>query len=763
VFERCWTANDNLPLVHKRTLRAYTSRVPRRVLRSPCLALLCVLPSVLTICHAKDPDGTVHTLSKAEVEAGLKGWKKQDLENVITEAAQAEVCERFQRQVKAKQTRRHTEKEDRKQSKAAECKIPAHSPVDLPSAPPSKRQRITRSVTPALAPTTSAAAASSSAAAAAASSSSAASHPAFNLLPFAVSAIPVDGAHFRLSAVPNSWRPDRLPDGFDALSPFMGFGYRYLRTIPFAPINYKLALISPEQQDQQYNRDWITWTQQQTKAPPGLTQQTEQEFWQLAGDGNTTRMHFKDMEQWYHAQRGASNEAIKLKPSKNKDTHIQRVHNPWRFAQIETKAENTVRGLEAVEAQFHALKVPISANPQQQPQQASLLTPDVTDQLHRAWRHRHCDRNSQVCVADQPAPEEHQHWIPDCTVFHPVNFNYLSSHPKNLLSILPHYCRFTWIRVRDGKTYTSTIEHTMYEFSGMTSGSWYVKCGDDFFYLHIEQLSTWFANFCHEGAMRWYFIAWTEIDGIVRTMLKALARQTHNTNNQAMMDSISALAANPAAEPQLRNLIRMLILGKRCLPSIDALRAEGVQVDIVDQYAGQMVMGDGVVFHQGRSLTPSNVHEAINFIPITWLLTGLPELLATLKDFEQFPAAYEAIKQSKWSWITDQLKQESFLFAHVLVPMEWSFCFLSLLQEDLEKYIKQRADAASPASRFDYSSLSEPQCKLALKQIEQCIDKLCNSDSLYKFYKLCFKSDATLQQGNKLQQGSVSPLSALTL
>ena len=714
----------------------------------PHLVVALACAAVLNVCHSKDPDGTMHVLSKGDVEAGLKGWKKSDLQSVKSEEKQAEVCAQFKVKVKVEQQTRRSRAEESKQRRSSQRNPQPTSPTQLsesPSAPPNKRQRTTRGFTAA-----SAASSSSSAASAAVST--------FDLLPFDASAMPADGAHFRLSAVPNEWRPDRLPDRADGLSPFMGSAYRYLRNIPFAPINYKLALIAPKMEDQQYNAEWISWTQQQQKREAPLVKQLEEdEFWTLAAQGDTTRMHFKDMEQWYHAKRGASNEDIKFKPEKKKTTHMQRVHNPWRFAQIERQADQSVRDLDAVRVQLDALHVPAICA--QQPHRTSLVSADMAGLLGRAWTHRLCDRNSKECLADKPAPEEHQHWIPDCTVFHPVNFSYLPSHPKNLLSLLPHYCRYTWIRLSDGKTHIE--QHSMYEFAGLTSGSWYVKCGDDFFYLHIEQLSTWFANFCHEGAMRWYFIAWTQLDGIVRAMLKALARQSPSKVTKEMADSIAALAANSEAEPELRNLIRMLILAKRCLPSIDDLRAEGVQVDIVDQYAGQMMMGDGIVFHQGRSLTPSNIHEAINFIPITWLVRGLPELLATLTDFEMFPAAFKAIQQSKWAWITEQLGRECFLFAHVLVPMEWSFCFLSLLQADLQQHLKQEDDDASPPSRVDYSSLSRQECQVALDQLEQCLDKLCHSDNLYEFYKMAFPTDEMLLGNFRLQLASVGTVPAL--
>lgn len=679
----------------------------------------------------------MHVLSKGDVEAGLKGWKKQDLEDVKSPEEQEEVAARFRTKVKLEQQNRRNNAEEKKQTKTSKR---AKSSPTLDS----KRQRTKDGFE-------ASSAASSSAAAA---SSAAAPSSAFDLLPFDSSALPADGDHFRLSAVPNEWRPDRLPDRSDGLSPFMGGAYRYLRNIPFGPINYKLALVSPKTEDQQYNAEWISWTQQQALAPPKLKQPDEQDFWKLAAQGDATHLHFKDMEQWYHTERGSSNEAIKYKPDKkNPNTHIQRVHNPWRWAQIEKQAEHSVRDLDAVRVQLEALHVPALCA--QSSRRTSLVSADMADLLGRAWTHRDCDRNNKKrCEAGKP--EEHQHWIPDCTVYHPVNFSYLSSHPKNLLSILPHYCRYTWIRAKDGKTHVE--QHSMYEFSGLTSGSWYVKCGDDFFYLHIEQLSTWFANFCHEGAMRWYFIAWTQLDGIVRAMLKALARQAPSKVTTDALKSINALAADSKAEPELRNLIRMLILGKRCLPSIDDLRAEGVQVDIVDQYAGQMVMGDGIVFHQGRSLTPSNVHEAINFMPITWLLRGLPELLATLKDFEMFPAAFKAVQQSKFAWITDELGLEGFLFAHVLVPMEWSFCLLSFLQQDLQQHL-QVADGlndSSQRSRFDYSSLSQQECQLASKQIEECLDMLCNSDNLYEFFRLAFPTDANIKGNFRLKLASVS-------
>ena len=560
-------------------------------------------------------------------------------------------------------------------------------------------------------------------------------------------------AHQRLSTTSSSWHPNHMHAGCS--SPFLGHAYRYLRAIPFGPINYKLTTVCTLNKDQQFVRDWISWNAHQAQlecGPQGaLEQDSDELFWQrvrAAGQHPFSVLHFKDMEQWYHSPWNATNDALKTK-----DKTVQRVENPWRKAEIESFVDRhglTTRllGLPAVEAQFKALGVlPEAAG-------APALDMATAALLRLAWKHRHCDRTSlKVCAAS--ALGEHLYWIPDCTVFHPANLNYLCAHPNNLMTVLPQYCRYTWVNPNQ-KGATDQLD--VYDFSGLASSSWYAKGRDDFFYLHIEQLSMSFANFCHEGAMRWWFIPFDQLHLIARVVLRCICSQHICSAEESVTILARIELLNDAAKAaSVLNLMKMLIIGKRCLPPIADLLALGVTVQEVTQHAGQMLVGDGIVFHQGRSLTPSNVHEAINFIPESWLLRGLPELLQTLETFEQFPAAYlEVAADAEWNWITKHQSKDSFLLAHVIVPMEWSFCFLSLLRNDIANFLEDPA-----SSRFNYTILSvgSSQTQKVVDQLDTCIAKLCSSEKLYEFYKLAWPTDITLNRGNMLKLGSIQIVS----
>lgn len=152
-------------------------------------------------------------------------------------------------------------------------------------------------------------------------------------------------------------------------------------------------------------------------------------------------------------------------------------------------------------------------------------------------------------------------------------------------------------------------------FAGFSSPSWYVKQRNSFFCMHVEQLFAPFYNYCYSGGTTWW---------VVRREDRARLDAYLVERAKAEYGVTGALSAEQEAA------VKGLLFTKLVYLHRDDLLKAGVRLSEVQQVGGTVVIGDGDLVHFGRCTLGENANstnEAVNFLPIQWLSTGLPRLL----------------------------------------------------------------------------------------------------------------------------------------
>ena len=66
-------------------------------------------------------------------------------------------------------------------------------------------------------------------------------------------------------------------------------------------------------------------------------------------------------------------------------------------------------------------------------------------------------------------------------------------------------------------------------------------------------------------------------------------------------------------------------------------------VTVVDQHEGMLFTGSGDLMHFGRTTSTRAMHEATNYFPVQWLVTGPPICLALLGLFKTIRCDHSAL------------------------------------------------------------------------------------------------------------------------
>lgn len=158
-------------------------------------------------------------------------------------------------------------------------------------------------------------------------------------------------------------------------------------------------------------------------------------------------------------------------------------------------------------------------------------------------------------------------------------------------------------------------------FGGFTSPSWYMKSPGSFFCLHVEQLSGPFYNLCYEGGTTWWVVQRED-----RQKLDSYIVQ----KAKEWFDVPAGLQLSAAEQAAMAGLLYT----KRIIfhPADLAGAGIGFRLTEVRQEADMVVAGMGVLVHFGFTAVPDDlpitaarsVNEAVNFLPLQWLETGLP-------------------------------------------------------------------------------------------------------------------------------------------
>jgi len=162
-------------------------------------------------------------------------------------------------------------------------------------------------------------------------------------------------------------------------------------------------------------------------------------------------------------------------------------------------------------------------------------------------------------------------------------------------------------------------------FPGFSKPSWYVKTPGSSFCMHVEQLFAPFYNLCYRGSTTWWVVRREDSEKLNEYIVMRARKWYDVPTDERLLD-------------EERKAIAGLLYTKHVVFHPDELVAAGIRVTELTQEKGRIVIGAGDVVHFGMATVPPgylrqtgvtgrSVNEAVNFMPIDWLTSGLPLLV----------------------------------------------------------------------------------------------------------------------------------------
>jgi hypothetical protein len=161
------------------------------------------------------------------------------------------------------------------------------------------------------------------------------------------------------------------------------------------------------------------------------------------------------------------------------------------------------------------------------------------------------------------------------------------------------------------------------DFPGFLTASWYFKVAWSFFRAHMEQLFGPSLNFCYQGSTTWWCIKRKDLKRYEAFLIKYI-KTCYQMDRQNEWDK------------EEDRLLLALLYAKRTFIDPRILKANNIEVFQLNQTAGDAVMLDGDIVHLGVCCDDVSVNEAINFLPVSWLVRGLSHL----NDWVQWMESY---------------------------------------------------------------------------------------------------------------------------
>jgi hypothetical protein len=287
------------------------------------------------------------------------------------------------------------------------------------------------------------------------------------------------------------------------------------------------------------------------------------------------------------------------------------------------------------------------------------------------------------------------------SIQNPLNTNLFSHHPASLLSLLP---RFTVVPKPSGSP-----EWSPCSFSGVDRPFSYASVNGNFFHLHREQMMFPFWNACWSGEKIWYLIPESEQQKLERYVI-----QEYKCRNPHLA---------PTSEREDRLLLALLYAKHTCFFDPEDLIAHGIQVLRVVQRENEVITARGTVFHWGVTAHHYAINEAINYVPINWLVSGLPQLLIYIQWLMEYVRYKPACMHSQLRSILNGRIEG--LLAHN-VPRVWALAFIHYVREDLQLFV------SGNKSKLMYD-FTEIQCTQIVTNLE-ALELELNKVELIQFY-----------------------------
>ena len=265
---------------------------------------------------------------------------------------------------------------------------------------------------------------------------------------------------------------------------------------------------------------------------------------------------------------------------------------------------------------------------------------------------------------------------------------------------------------RDRRNLLRILPASARQFPGFLTASSYCKGVGSFFCAHVEQLFAPFYNFCWKGSTTWWAVVKADWGHFERFFI-------HYAKAHYKLDGGRPMTGEE------ESLLLALLYAKRAFIDPRLMMACGLRVFHIEQRAGDVVVGEGEVVHLGMCTDSHSENEAINYIPVSWIKTGLPRLLewvqwlcntyirlhiTTEVGVSDVPGAFEVVFHP----LVCQL-------VSVHVPRVWTLEFLRQLGISLRHHlqpVKGRAKGTAAGKGVDYSELAPAVMQKAAAQCE---------------------------------------------
>jgi hypothetical protein len=155
-----------------------------------------------------------------------------------------------------------------------------------------------------------------------------------------------------------------------------------------------------------------------------------------------------------------------------------------------------------------------------------------------------------------------------------------------------------------------------FDFPGFTRSLSYCKRPCSYFTCHCEQLFAPSYNLCLDGrGTTWWCVARQDSSKYHEFLIGRIKQHYHLDEGECRK-----------LEERESRLLLALLWAKKIFIDPREVKAAGIEVFKIDQMPGEVVLLDGDIVHSGVCSDDFSINEAINFIPVRWLMDGLPRL-----------------------------------------------------------------------------------------------------------------------------------------
>jgi hypothetical protein len=263
------------------------------------------------------------------------------------------------------------------------------------------------------------------------------------------------------------------------------------------------------------------------------------------------------------------------------------------------------------------------------------------------------------------------------------------------------------------------------DFPGFLTGSWFCKGSRAFFGDHMEQLFGPSLNVCYMGGTTWWCVKRSQMKEYEEFLIQYL--KTHLGLEE---DS------DKKWTPEQSRLLLALLYAKKTFIDPSELVAAGIEVYQLDQKRGDVVMLDGDIVHWGVCDGAVSINEAINFLPVSWLIDGLLRLdkwMDWLQSFIEAETGDFKHTHSKVKRVIFNDEVRRLVGKHC--PRQFTLLFFQRIKTSIQRELitrknkkgkkgKKGAKQSASSGSIDYRGLEDDVLTIAISRMDKIAARL---------------------------------------